>query len=239
MSNLGMRAGTEAARRYEEYRKAKKMPERVLEIHYDPAVRSIMKVLLVILVILVGPLVYLLLDSFGEPEEQAMTFWLARCYCVAMLLIIYMNLKMKRWAIVRTETSIICYGIIFRREITYKELQAGARKRPVKQTEKGLSFATNGRPIKIPTVDMVAGGQEFCYDLCMELKIKHPKLKDKERRRLIRTAGALLLLMPCGFIMMYFSAVNLSNKTLFIDIAAVTGIIAVVIIAVSYIVDRN
>lgn len=49
-----MRAGTEAARRYEEYRKSKKMPEQVLEIHYDEAMHSIMKYLLRFMLIPAG-----------------------------------------------------------------------------------------------------------------------------------------------------------------------------------------
>lgn len=224
-----MRAGTEAVRRYEEYRRDQKIPDQVLEIRYDKVILKIFRIIMYCLIMLLPVLGYFSWDTIKN-DDSGKLFLLYEfdfAYLFVTIVIFFQYLRMKKWRIIRTETSIISFSLFHKREVSYQELQEAARNNPVKQKSKGLCFSTRGTSFFIPLTDTVPNSLKFCMQIAMEAHITLPRIKRNERKKNIRVCGILTALVPIILGNLYLYADNKQRAIGILVIAMIAGVVAV------------
>lgn len=240
MPNLGMRAGTEAARRYEEYRRNQKIPDQVLEITYDKVILKIFRFIMYFMIVSLPVLGYLSWDTIKN-DNSGKLFLLYEfdiAYILATVMILLQYIRMKSFRIIRTETSIISYTLLHKREVSYQELREAARSNPVKQKNKGLCFATNGDSLFIPFVDTVPNSLKFCTQVAIEARIALPRIKRYEKRNNMRACGILTALLPVILGSLYLYGDDKEKGIGVLVFAILGGVIAVGLLIGSCFVDK-
>lgn len=132
--------------------------DQVLEIRYDAAILKMYRIIMCFMIAISPIVAYLSWDSLVS-DRQGNHFLLYEfdgVYILVTIVIVIQYLRMKKCRMVRTETSVICYTMFRKREVSFQELREMAQNNPVKQQRKGYVFATKGSPLHIPYVDYSA-----------------------------------------------------------------------------------
>lgn len=226
--SVGMRAGAAASKIYEEYRKNMPKPDKVVEITYDTVIVKMYCIIIWCLVLFSPVMLWLAWDTInnGADGSMFMLYEFTFFYVVVTIGSILQYIKMKKWRMVCTETSVIRYSAFGKREVSLQELRVAAKTKPVVQRRNHFRFATKGAVFKIPLLDMVPFSPEFCAQVAIQAQIALPKIKRREKRNNLQACAIITALLPIVFVNLYFYRQDDKDAIMLLLFAAALGAIA-------------